>query len=65
MFRVLERAGGVDRAEMHRAFNMGIGMIVLTDAAGAAAVRDLAAKAGVDSWAIGHTRPGSGRVHLV
>jgi phosphoribosylformylglycinamidine cyclo-ligase len=64
-FRVLEEAGGVDRAEMYRAFNMGVGMIVITDTAGAATVRDLASQAGVDNWIIGHTRPGSGRVHLV
>ena len=64
-FRVLEQAGGVDRMEMYRAFNMGVGMIVITDTAGAAKVRDLASKAGVDNWIIGHTRPGSGRVHLV
>lgn len=64
-FRVLEEAGRVDRAEMYRAFNMGVGMIVITDTAGASAVRDLAARAGVESWTIGHTRPGSGRVHLV
>jgi phosphoribosylformylglycinamidine cyclo-ligase len=65
LFRVLEEAGRVERAEMFRAFNQGVGMIVITDTSGAAAVRDLAAKAGVDSWVIGHTRPGSGRVHLV
>ena len=65
LFRVLEAAGQVDRAEMYRAFNMGLGMIVITDTAGAAAVRDVASKAGVDNWIVGHTRPGSGRVHLV
>lgn len=64
-FRVLESAGGVDRAEMYRAFNMGVGMIVMTDTSSAARIRDLASQAGVDSWIIGHTRPGSGRVHLV
>ncbi len=64
-FRVLEQAGGVDRAEMYRAFNMGVGMIVMTDTAGAAKIRDLASQAGVGNWIIGHTRPGSGRVHLV
>jgi phosphoribosylformylglycinamidine cyclo-ligase len=64
-FRVLEEAGKVDRAEMYRAFNMGVGMIVIADTVGAAAVRDLATRAGVESWTIGHTRPGSGRVHLV
>ena len=65
LFRVLEEAGRVERAEMYRAFNQGIGMIVITDTSGADVVRDLASKAGVDSWIIGHTRPGSGRVHIV
>lgn len=65
LFRVLEAAGKVERAEMYRAFNQGVGMIVITDTSGASAVRDLAGKAGVDSWIIGHTRPGSGRVQLV
>ena len=64
-FRVLEAAGGIDRAEMYRAFNMGVGMVVITDTAGAARIRDLASQAGVGNWIIGHTRPGSGRVHLV
>ena len=62
---VLEQAGGVERSEMYRAFNMGVGMIVMTDTAGASYIRDLAAQAGVDSWDIGYTRPGTGRVHLV
>ncbi len=65
VFRVLESAGGVERAEMYRTFNQGIGMIVITDTHGAEAVRDLATRGGVDSWVIGHTRFGSGRVHLV
>ncbi len=64
-FRVLEEAGKVDRGEMYRAFNMGVGMIVIADTANAARIGDLATQAGVDNWIIGHTRPGSGRVHLV
>lgn len=64
-FQVLERAGGVERSEMYRAFNMGVGMIVMTDTAGASHIRDLATQAGVESWDIGYTRPGTGRVHLV
>src|SRR5690606_4752611 len=32
VFRVLERAGGVAREEMLRAFNMGVGMIVVVSA---------------------------------
>ncbi|WKW12041.1 phosphoribosylformylglycinamidine cyclo-ligase [Pseudogemmatithrix spongiicola] len=65
LFRVLEEAGQVDRAEMYRAFNMGVGMIVITDTAGASYIRDLASQAGVANWTIGHIRPGTGRVHLV
>lgn len=65
VFRVLEEAGKVDRAEMYRAFNMGVGMIVITDTASAQKLRDLATQAGVDNWIVGHTRPGTGRVHLV
>lgn len=65
LFRVLQEAGQVERAEMFRAFNMGIGMIVITDTAGASFIRDVATQAGVASWTIGHTRAGSGRVHLV
>jgi phosphoribosylformylglycinamidine cyclo-ligase len=64
-FGVLEEAGQVERAEMYRAFNMGVGMVVMTDTAGAVHIRDIASSAGVESWIIGHTRPGSGRVHLV
>lgn len=64
-FRVLESAGGVARAEMYRAFNMGVGMVVITDTASAVHIRDLATSASVDNWIIGHIRPGSGRVHLV
>ncbi len=65
LFRVLEDAGQVDRAEMYRAFNMGVGMIVITDTAGASVIRDVATQAGVANWSIGHIRAGTGRVHLV
>ena len=65
VFRVLQDAGQVATDEMFRAFNMGVGMIVTCDTATAAQIRDLAMQAGVDSWMLGHLRPGSGRVHLV
>ena len=35
LFRQLETAGGVSRAEMYRTFNMGVGMVVITDEASA------------------------------
>ena len=65
VFRVLQEAGQVESAEMFRAFNMGVGMIVICDTADAGSIRDLATRAGVDNWMLGHLRPGSGRVHLV
>lgn len=61
-FRVLQEAGSVGDEEMFRAFNMGVGMIVASDATGAAAVCASAQSAGVAAWEIGLLRPGSGRV---
>jgi len=65
VFRVLQEAGQVATDEMFRAFNMGIGMIVTCDTATAPRIRDLSARAGVDSCMLGHLRPGTGRVYLV
>ncbi len=64
VFLVLEKAGGVPRAEMLRAFNMGVGMIMITDAASVDAVIASASTAGVPAWRLGHVVPGSGRVTL-
>ena len=64
VFRVLEAAGGVARDEMYRAFNMGVGMVVITDAAGAGLVRASAKAAGVESWILGDVAEGTGRVVL-
>jgi phosphoribosylformylglycinamidine cyclo-ligase len=64
VFRVLEAAGGVARDEMYRAFNMGVGMVVITDAAGAAQVRASATAAGIESWLLGAVAEGTGNVIL-
>jgi phosphoribosylformylglycinamidine cyclo-ligase len=64
VFRVLQEAGGVSRDEMFRAFNMGVGMIVATDATGARAVCASAQAAGVPAWEIGRLTAGTGRVIL-
>ena len=64
VFRVLGDAGGVARDEMFRAFNMGVGMVVITDASGAAQVRASATAAGVESWMLGEVVAGKGRVIL-
>ena len=61
-FRVIQRAGGVEPDEMFRVFNMGIGMVVLTDADAAEAVMSHARAAGLQSWILGEVVPGSGTV---
>ena len=63
-FAVLAEAGEVARGEMFRAFNMGVGMVVITTPDDASAVMHGAASAGVHCWRLGRIGPGSGRVIL-
>ena len=65
VFRVLESAGGVARDEMYRAFNMGVGLVVVADPADASSVLQSAADAGVRAWPLGEVAPGTGQVQLV
>jgi phosphoribosylformylglycinamidine cyclo-ligase len=62
VFRVLERAGGVARAEMLRAFNMGVGMIVVASATAADSVLAAAKASGLQGWILGEVVAGSGAV---
>ena len=62
VFRVLESAGGVERAEMYRAFNMGVGMVAVTDEAGAEATLARASVTGITAWRLGHVVRGTGTV---
>ena len=64
LFRALGEAGRVERDEMFRTFNMGVGMSVLVAPRDAQAVIDAASAAGVDAWRMGRLAPGSGRVVL-
>jgi phosphoribosylformylglycinamidine cyclo-ligase len=63
-FEVLQRAGDVSREEMFRTFNMGVGMVVITDAHSADAVMASARAAGVDAWLAGRVVAGTGSVIL-
>jgi phosphoribosylformylglycinamidine cyclo-ligase len=64
LFRVLQREGGVEQAEMFRAFNMGVGMVAVVAAEDAdAVVRELSA-AGEQAWIAGEIVPGDGKVVL-
>ena len=64
VFQQLKRAGGVDRLEMFRTFNMGVGMIVLVPNAAVEATITAASAAGVRAWRAGDVRPGTGQVVL-
>jgi phosphoribosylformylglycinamidine cyclo-ligase len=64
VFQVLQEGGGVARAEMFRAFNMGVGMVVITDVRSASEVAESARRAGVPAWILGEVVPGDGRVIL-
>jgi phosphoribosylformylglycinamidine cyclo-ligase len=64
LFRQLERAGRVDRAEMYRTFNMGVGMVVITDEAGAEIVQATAASAHLGNWRLGRVVRGAGQVRI-
>ena len=64
VFQQLERAGGVERVEMFRTFNMGVGMIVLVPEAAVDSTIAAAGAAGVRAWRAGSVRPGTGQVIL-
>ncbi|OYV70795.1 MAG: phosphoribosylformylglycinamidine cyclo-ligase [Gemmatimonadetes bacterium 21-71-4] len=64
LFRQLQRAGEVAADEMFRAFNMGVGMVVIAAPADAGAIIASAAMAGVDGWRLGRVVRGTGRVDI-
>jgi phosphoribosylformylglycinamidine cyclo-ligase len=60
LFRVLQRAGGVDRDEMYRVFNMGVGMALVVAADRADTVMSRLAAAGEEPRVIGSITDGDG-----
>src|SRR5215510_10659575 len=53
VFQVLSRLGEVDREEMYRVFNMGVGLILVVPAASVSAVLTKTEKLGDQCWQIG------------
>jgi phosphoribosylformylglycinamidine cyclo-ligase len=64
LFAQLQRAGGVERSEMFRSFNMGVGMVVIAAQHDAAAVINASNAAGIRAWQLGVVAEGSGEVVL-
>ncbi len=60
VFRTLQQAGGVERSEMDRVFNMGVGMIVVVDANDAESVRKGLEARGTVCTPIGTIERGTG-----
>jgi phosphoribosylformylglycinamidine cyclo-ligase len=58
IFKLLQDGGGITDEEMHRVFNMGIGMALIVDPKSAAAVQKAASREGVKSYVIGEIRKG-------
>jgi phosphoribosylformylglycinamidine cyclo-ligase len=64
VFRVLQREGGVERDEMFRAFNMGVGMVAVVSPDRADAVVAELSAAGERAWVAGEIVPGARSVVL-
>ena len=64
LFRQLEQAGDVPRAEMYRTFNMGVGMVVITDEVSAPIVEASAASAHIAAFRLGRMVRGTGQVRI-
>lgn len=64
LFTQLERAGNVARDEMFRAFNMGVGMVVIVAPSGVETILGAAESEGVRAWRLGRVVRGTGRVVL-
>ena len=62
IFTLLQEGGSVSDEEMHRVFNMGIGMVLIVDPKSVAAVQKVAARVGVRSYLIGEIRKGKPEV---
>jgi phosphoribosylformylglycinamidine cyclo-ligase len=64
LFRLIQKQGAVDRDEMFRVFNMGLGMVLLASADRADEIMELV----TDSWIVGRVverDPGAERVVLI
>jgi len=64
VFRTLQEAGRVDRFEMDRVFNMGIGMVVVVHPDDAEDVAGAVRAADMEVWSVGNVESGQGVRYL-
>jgi phosphoribosylformylglycinamidine cyclo-ligase len=60
LFRLLQRAGDVERDEMYRVFNMGVGMVAVVARDRVDGVLDSLRSAGEAPWVLGEVEEGNG-----
>lgn len=65
LFKLIQSTGGVPDVEMFRAFNMGVGMVLVAERGSETAVVDALTAAGEQAWVIGHITPGSNDVTIL
>lgn len=65
LFEFIQEAGGVDREEMYRVFNMGIGLVIVVRPADAPAALASLRKSGSRPRVIGRIEKGADRVRLL
>ena len=65
IFKLIQEAGNISDTEMFRAFNMGIGMVLVVDGDQASAVADLLNESGVFAAEIGKLQSGARDVQIV
>jgi phosphoribosylformylglycinamidine cyclo-ligase len=60
IFDHIEREGQVTREEMHRTFNMGLGLVLVTAPSEALRAQEILRGRGLDSWLVGSIEKGAG-----
>jgi len=64
LFGQLQKAGGVERSEMFRTFNMGVGMVVIASEQDAGDIIKASNAANIRAWQLGVVAEGTGEVVL-
>ncbi len=64
IFSLIQRGGGISVAEMHRVFNMGIGMTLIAPRSALPAIHRTASRLKIPSFEIGRVIPGKSAVFL-
>ena len=65
IFDLIKKKGDIEEREMYRSFNMGIGMVLVTDKGSVDRAQGILLKTGLKSHVIGRVLKGGGRVEIL